>query len=301
MTGIEIALLIAGLIVFAASFIFSASSEKKESEKVLVILSNKQKDDIKNQILTVFDEQMAELKERTEIELDKMSAGKMNEMNEYSETILGEINRNHNEVMFLYDMLNEKKKEINNTVRDLNIVKKELEAESAKLAAAAQAASAAQSADTAPAAGEESADSVPEEKKPETAAPKKKTASSAASKTAKASAAKTADGSGADKPKAEPREKIIDDAEAEAVGEEKPKRRRTTKTAKTAAERARNTIKKETEREESNKVEVLGSGNNNERILELSREGKSNVEIAKTLGLGIGEVKLVVDLYKGGR
>lgn len=284
MTGIEIALLIAGLIVFAASFVFSSASDKKDSEKVLVILSNKQKDDIKNQILTVFDEQMAELKEKTEIELDKMSAQKMNEMNEYSETILGEINRNHNEVIFLYDMLNEKKKEINNTVRDLNVVKKELVAENAKLAA--QAAQPAAEAD---------------EPAPETPAQtKKKTAS--ASKTAKPSTAKTAGGKTADNAKAEPREKIIDDTETETVTEEeKPKRRMTTKTAKTAAERTRNAIKKETEREESGKVEVLGSGNNNEKILELSRQGKSNVEIAKALGLGIGEVKLVVDLYKGGR
>lgn len=284
MTGIEIALLIAGLIVFAASFVFSSVSEKKDSEKVLVILSNKQKDDIKNQILTVFDEQMAELKEKTEIELDKMSAQKMNEMNEYSETILGEINRNHNEVIFLYDMLNEKKKEINNTVRDLNVVKKELVAENAKLAA--QAAQPAAEAD-------EPAAEAP-------AQPKKKPAS--ASKTAKPSTAKASGGKSADSAKAEPREKIIDDTETEVVTEEeKPKRRRTTKTAKTAAERTRNTIKKETEREESGKVEVLGSGNNNEKILELSRQGKSNVEIAKALGLGIGEVKLVVDLYKGGR
>ena len=284
MTGIEIALLIAGLIVFAASFVFSSVSEKKDSEKVLVILSNKQKDDIKNQILTVFDEQMAELKEKTEIELDKMSAQKMNEMNEYSETILGEINRNHNEVIFLYDMLNEKKKEINNTVRDLNVVKKELVAENAKLAAqAAQ-----------PAA--ETNEPAPEAP----AKPKKKTASS--TKSSKPSTSKAAGDKSAQNAKEEPREKIIDDTETEAgTEEEKPKRRRTTKTAKTAAERTRNTIKKETEREESGKVEVLGSGNNNEKILELSRQGKSNVEIAKALGLGIGEVKLVVDLYKGGR
>lgn len=284
MTGIEIALLIAGLIVFAASFVFSSVSEKKDSEKVLVILSNKQKDDIKNQILTVFDEQMAELKEKTEIELDKMSAQKMNEMNEYSETILGEINRNHNEVIFLYDMLNEKKKEINNTVRDLNVIKKELVAENAKLAAqAAQ-----------PAA--ETNEPAPEAP----AKPKKKTASS--TKSSKPSASKAAGDKSAQNAKEEPREKIIDDTETEAgTEEEKPKRRRTTKTAKTAAERTRNTIKKETEREESGKVEVLGSGNNNEKILELSRQGKSNVEIAKALGLGIGEVKLVVDLYKGGR
>ena len=39
--------------------------------------------------------------------------------------------------------------------------------------------------------------------------------------------------------------------------------------------------------------------NNNERILTLHRAGKSNVAIAKELGLGIGEVKLVIDLFKG--
>ena len=38
--------------------------------------------------------------------------------------------------------------------------------------------------------------------------------------------------------------------------------------------------------------------NNNDRIRELYRKGKSNVEIAKELGLGVGEVKLVIDLYK---
>ena len=43
------------------------------------------------------------------------------------------------------------------------------------------------------------------------------------------------------------------------------------------------------------------TGNNNEKILQLSKEGKSNVEIAKELGLGIGEVKLVIDLFKGGK
>ena len=39
--------------------------------------------------------------------------------------------------------------------------------------------------------------------------------------------------------------------------------------------------------------------NNNERILELHNAGKSNMAIAKELGLGIGEVKLVIDLFEG--
>ena len=39
--------------------------------------------------------------------------------------------------------------------------------------------------------------------------------------------------------------------------------------------------------------------NNNDRILRLHKEGYSNVEIAKELGLGVGEVKLVINLFKG--
>ncbi|MBR5421289.1 MAG: hypothetical protein IK115_09100 [Lachnospiraceae bacterium] len=40
------------------------------------------------------------------------------------------------------------------------------------------------------------------------------------------------------------------------------------------------------------------SANNNERILQMHRMGRSNMAIAKDLGLGIGEVKLVIDLYE---
>ena len=39
------------------------------------------------------------------------------------------------------------------------------------------------------------------------------------------------------------------------------------------------------------------SNNHNERILEMHRMGRSNMAIAKDLGLGIGEVKLVIDLF----
>ena len=41
------------------------------------------------------------------------------------------------------------------------------------------------------------------------------------------------------------------------------------------------------------------NGNNNEKILEMHNAGKSNVAIAKALGLGVGEVKLVIDLFEG--
>lgn len=47
--------------------------------------------------------------------------------------------------------------------------------------------------------------------------------------------------------------------------------------------------------------EESGGRNSNERILELYAQGKSKVEIAKELGLGVGEVKLVIDLYRNQR
>lgn len=44
--------------------------------------------------------------------------------------------------------------------------------------------------------------------------------------------------------------------------------------------------------------QTIWACNCNERILELRRQGKSKVAIAKELGLGVGEVKLVIDLYQ---
>ena len=37
----------------------------------------------------------------------------------------------------------------------------------------------------------------------------------------------------------------------------------------------------------------------NQKILEMYQKGESIIGIAKQLGLGVGEVKLIVDLYQG--
>lgn len=277
MTGLEIALLTIGLIVIVASFVFSSKSDGDTMRNVKdVTFTDKQKEDIKKQIMDILDEQIENVKEQTEISLDKLSNQKMLEMNEYSDTILQEINRNHNEVMFLYDMLNEKKKEINNTVRDMNVTKKEIE-------------------------------------KSKTV-PKKQTVID--------SIKDMSEGTGgfmASEELLREEQKDVDtrkkdilnqlDAVVEAVSddvsadleavEKKPKKR--TSTGRTAAKRTKETVKKETLREDNRDPKAFETGNNNEKILQLSKEGKSNVEIAKELGLGIGEVKLVIDLFKGGK
>lgn len=277
MTGLEIALLTIGLIVIVASFVFSSKSDGDTMHNVKdVTFTDKQKEDIKKQIMDILDEQIENVKEQTEISLDKLSNQKMLEMNEYSDTILQEINRNHNEVMFLYDMLNEKKKEINNTVRDMNVTKKEIE--KSKTVPKKQTVIDSikdMSEDTG---GFMASEELLREEQKDVDTRKKDILNQLDAVV----------------------EAVSDDvsADLEAV-EKKPKKR--TFTGRTAAKRMKETVKKETLREDNRDPKAFETGNNNEKILQLSKEGKSNVEIAKELGLGIGEVKLVIDLFKGGK
>ena len=277
MTGLEIALLTIGLIVIVASFVFSSKSDGDTMRNVKdVTFTDKQKEDIKKQIMDILDEQIENVKEQTEISLDKLSNQKMLEMNEYSDTILQEINRNHNEVMFLYDMLNEKKKEINNTVRDMNVTKKEIE--KSKTVPKKQTVIDSikdMSEDTG---GFMASEELIREEQKDVDTRKKDILNQLDAVV----------------------EAVSDDvsADLEAV-EKKPKKR--TSTGRTAAKRTKETVKKETLREDNRDPKAFETGNNNEKILQLSKEGKSNVEIAKELGLGIGEVKLVIDLFKGGK
>lgn len=268
MFGLEITLLIAGAVIIIVSFLFFSKNEEN-IQKANLELTNKQKDDMRNQILSIFDEQMENIQEKTEITLDKMSNQKMMEMNEYSETILGEINRNHNEVMFLYDMLNEKKKEVNNTVKELNNRKKELQSIQPSVVLDSE------DSDLGFMAGEKI---LKEEKKP--------------AKSRKAAVLDQLDAVS---------QTVSDDVKADedVKAEQKPVKKASP--ARTAATRTRTAVKKETDREANKDVRVFETGNNNEKILSLNAQGRSNVEIAKELGLGIGEVKLVIDLFRGGR
>lgn len=69
--------------------------------------------------------------------------------------------------------------------------------------------------------------------------------------------------------------------------------------------RTRRGLRKEAAADDSRNVDIRfakgkdNGRNSNERILELHKAGKSNMAIAKELGLGLGEVKLVIDLFEG--
>lgn len=115
MTMLEIVLLLIGIICIAVSFMFSVKLDGTEkTQSTGTKLSDNQKEDIRRQITSVFNEQTVRItqtvEDRTRDELERLSNQKIKEFAEYSDTVLGEINKSHNEVMFLYDMLNEKAK-----------------------------------------------------------------------------------------------------------------------------------------------------------------------------------------------
>lgn len=128
MTAFEVVLLLCGIICVAVSFIMGDSKKKNTDDKDYdANLTEEQKEDIRRQVTDIIDEEMLNASEKTEVSLDKISNTKILEMNEYADNILGEINRNHNEAVFLYDMLNDKAKEVKSTVKDVNVTKKQVE------------------------------------------------------------------------------------------------------------------------------------------------------------------------------
>ena len=251
MTALEIVLLLIGIICVAASFIFFTKMDGSENiQRVNVELSEKQREDIKQQIATVYQEKMDEMTDKvmdsTEASLEKLSNKKIQELSEYSDTVLSDINKNHNEVMFLYDMLNEKSKEVHNNIRDINIaVDKLKEAQTQLDSVTAMTAAAVE---------------------PATAEPKKAVAKKSTTTRKKST-------------KAVANDKEKKDAMNEAASNDRES-------------------DTDTKAPTVNTEFMMGAGKK-EAVLTLYNEGKSNVEIAKTLGLGVGEVKLVIDLFKG--
>ena len=250
MTGMEIALLILGIIVFIASFIVPETmyTVKLSEDKINEMVDGKIRD-AKDQIQDTIDETITYAMEKAERSLERVSNEKITAVSEFSETVLSDINKNHQEVMFMYDMLHDKQKNLRETVIQAdktNAMAKETKTELELVTKQLQEETKAE--ETMEQTMDEDVDNqfetinlVKEVIEPKT--PKK------TRKTSKSTSAKTG--------------KIIEPASMPVIGDA------------------------ETE-----------SINNNDRILELHKKGKSNIAIAKELGLGVGEVNLVIDLFE---
>lgn len=126
MGTVEIVLLVIGIICVIVGIILGLTdnNEKEVTESSASDYdAASQVSQVAQTIDSIIEKKMQDIEDKTEARLDKISNTKILEMNEYADGVLKEINRNHNEVMFMYDMLNEKDKEIKTTVKDVNVTR----------------------------------------------------------------------------------------------------------------------------------------------------------------------------------
>lgn len=332
MNWMEAVLLILGIGAFAASFIIpekkSKDSEKTQEIDVEVIrkLIEKEMEAAKARVSEVVDETLEYAVEKTERAAERISNEKIMAISEYSETVLADMNKTHQEIMFLYDMLNDKHENLKETVKQVDKQAKEAE-EKANAAATALAAKEEASAllekqvqmttqavemKMTEQAKAEPTDFVPMESKPieritldkifgETI-PQEAAAIEPA--VIQSSQEETTEASWTSAPQQEQKTQDNKTIEVYSFAEQAPRVERPIKKEAQAAKledsvQAMKQQEAQEMRKEAIASETPVQENNNDKILRMYKEGMSNVDIAKELGLGVGEVKLVINLFKG--
>ena len=222
MTAVEITLIIVGIVFLLVSFLVQEKLSPKDiesitnlSENELKIIVEKQLKNANDQVEDAITDVVEDKTETTKRALEKETNEKIMAIDEYSNTVLESMNKTHNEILFLYSMLNDKHTELTDLATQLQQFSEHMKNTENEvlenLALAAQ---------------------DVRQKVNET--------------------------------------KPIDENEAilASLG---------------------------TDGQEADQDQI----NHNDRILLLHQQGFSDVEIARELGLGLGEVKLVIGLFKG--
>lgn len=125
MSGVQILLLVLGAVMFILSFVLperkdSVSGEiKKISERQIRELVEKEMQDLHDRVSDIVDETIAYAVEKSERSMEKLTNEKIMSINEYSDTVLEDIHKNHEEVVFLYDMLNDKHKDLTSVASEV--------------------------------------------------------------------------------------------------------------------------------------------------------------------------------------
>jgi uncharacterized protein YbjQ (UPF0145 family) len=217
-TAIEILLIIIGVIFLLGSFMIKDQLSGKDLDQISKLSENDLKLIIQRQLKNAdadldaaIEAKMDEALSISVRAMEKTSNEKIMAINEYSDTVLDSMDKTHNEIMFLYSMLNDKHKELTDLAGELSSFAGQMRAtEDAALKKLAQTA-----------------------------------------------------------------EKLGEDMKAPIGVDQKEVLAEAVKLQDSDDER-----------------------NRNDDILFLHSMGKSDVEIAKELGIGLGVVKLVIGLYK---
>ncbi|WP_026508741.1 DUF6115 domain-containing protein [Butyrivibrio sp. MC2013] len=114
-----IILLVAGTILIVLGFILPTGEgpgTNRDVEAAVQRAVKKTVEESQSDIRRRIDDTIEESLLKTERGLDRMTNEKMGAISEYADTVMDDIHKNHDEVMFMYDMLNDKHKDLNDTV-----------------------------------------------------------------------------------------------------------------------------------------------------------------------------------------
>ena len=329
MSFMEIALLVIGVIIFVVSFLLPGTTEKKTDIEIMAEkeevhrMMEKELEDMQVTINEATNDTVEYAVDKAERNLEKISNEKIMAVNEYAGTVIEEIEKNHKEVMFLYEMLKDKQNELNNEVRKADATVKEIEEMSQAAQTASETLLRGMTVATVSQKGLTQEQKsvfdnvvIPEaepvvfknQADTDSATTGRAVSASARPRGAALAQAKIfADLTGTKRPSFDDdqsgngkRENVVYDVlsggafkEGAVVNVAIPANGSVTAADLAALVGRDNGVN-------TNGVNPLGdtSSNNNDKIIELSRQGMEVVDIAKTLNLGVGEVKLVLDLFK---
>ncbi len=334
MTALEIILIIVGVIFIIGSFMvsekFTASSEQLKAaidENELKKVIDAQVRNMEDDIVAMVENTAKEALEGSKREMEKISNEKIMAVDDFSKTVMEDIEKCHSEVMFLYGMLNDKNKEtkdtaelitkanksINKKIEEANLVVERLNEQMAEINEFVRNQQAISEKMDISAAAVESLEEqldIIERMATQFSADIKIAEENFKAKTEVIK---------------EEASDIVEDTEVENVSDEEAfdyvdGYEEETKVANdidylsTLVTMDSSDILNEEEEAELNKLlsgndskdtdsieEDNHESNSNERILEMSKNGMTTLEIARQLGLGVGEVQLVIDLFEGGR
>ena len=120
----EIVLIVAGFAAIILGYLLPAGKELDEEDKMLMEreireLVKREVEDQKETIEDMVDDTVENSLDRTERAMERISNEKLSAIGEYSDTVINDIHKNHDEVMFMYDMLNDKHKNLTNVVSEV--------------------------------------------------------------------------------------------------------------------------------------------------------------------------------------
>ncbi|MGN0241596.1 MAG: DUF6115 domain-containing protein [Candidatus Weimeria sp.] len=275
MTGLEIGLLIIGAVFFIGSFFISekiSSSDMNEisglSEDQIKALVEKQLNDADSKIDQTISDKVDEKSEEFIAEADKETNNRIMSIGEYADSVYDSMTKTHDEILFMYQMLNDKQETMTKLTKSLGEAEshvRELLSESEKQR---EATAAGQNDTGVPAPADDSAKETETDDNP-VFPPLPQQDSEV-------------------KSEEEPESKK--EEEAMVISDLKAQDKEASDNNKACADKPQNSEKtKNSSQEDTKKIR--------EKVISMYHQGYSLLDIAKETGKGIGEVTLILELF----